>query len=363
MWSAQNMRLIFLCTGILLTFCAICTIALFSAYYKSHQQASQLKSLPVILPVWKQNEPQQQTWPIPLATHGTQHCTLKNATQKASTQVAVFIPSPIPWANRRRKVTETFLQQQWSPCLVHYVYILGTRAGAMMEETLPLDTVQEEIDMYKHVDNLHYFLSGCRDEGDEKNNPNGTSATTCKTYEGFRFAARHFEAQYVWRGADDAYLNLKFFFATVVPSLPTGPLYMGHMRSPADEWDANDMKLNGQAALQKHVWRIGMFGAYMLGMGFMVTMDVAEFVNSWKIPPHMSWCEDVIVGAWMMPFQIHWIEANNYGWSMYNRQDYLDSSGRNDGRCQHQLLVHYVYETDWDGINQSTGNMLFCREK
>ncbi len=161
----------------------------------------------------------------------------------------------------------------------------------------------------------------------------------------------------MWRGADDAYLNLKYFFSTVVPNLPAGPIYLGNMRNPTiDFFRHHDMEVSSQPALLREVWRTHSFGAYMYGMGFMVSMDVAEFVASWKIPPHLTWCEDVMVGAWLMPFRIQWIDANQYGWSVYNRQDYYSAAAI----CSNQLLVHYVQQDDWQHIDRHTGNMLFC---
>lgn len=278
------------------------------------------------------------------------------------TEVVVFIPSPLPWHERRQYVNDLFIHQRWLPFQVHYVYMIGTKAGKYMELTLDTSKVQyEEMEKYKHVENIHYIFTECRDFGDEPNNPDGTSATTCKVYQGFLHASRNFDCKYVWRGSDDGYLNLKFFFNTVVPMLPppemNSSLYMGNLRDPAQtHWlgEASDLLLSKQPDLQRQVWRMHSFGAYMTGMGFMVTKNVADFISSWTIPPQDTWCEDVVVGAWLMPFKIQWVDANKHGWQMRDRNDF------NHQRCNFQLLVHYVQPDDWKHVNNNTGNMQFC---
>ena len=274
------------------------------------------------------------------------------------TRLVVFVPTPIQWSSRRERVAATFISQGWKPCHVHLAFIVGTKAGKHLEHSLNASSMMHaEMDQYASHTNIHYVMSPCRDLGDEFDNPNGTSSTTCKTYHGFKFAAQTFQADFVWRGADDAYLNLLFFFKEVEPLLPRNkPIYMGNIRD-ATAWTW-DLSLYRQASLQKQVWRMPAFGSYMFGMGFLVSMDVAQFVDSWKISPHLSWCEDVMVGAWFMPFQITWIDANEHGWYMYDRKHFYADIRR----CQRQLLVHYVREDDWSRISPSTGNMQFCMQ-
>jgi hypothetical protein len=253
--------------------------------------------------------------------------------------------------------------------MVHAVYILGTRDGPSLQYELPTrEAVRDEMLQNSHVDNLHYLFSPCRDKGDEWDNPNGTSSTTCKTYHGFKFAAQHFDAEYVWRSADDAYLNLRFFFSRVAPSLKgKRALYFGSIRDatahkPFLPWTPDfldpvgDLHLDRQPNLQREVWRMRYFGSYMFGMGFMVTMDVARLVDGWTIPPQQTWCEDVVVGAWLTPFQIEWMDANQHGWHMHDRHVYLERPED----CYAQLLVHYVHGSDWASVDEATGNMNFC---
>lgn len=292
--------------------------------------------------------------------------------KKIHTRLIMFMPTPAAWTERRRAVTQAFTQQAWPSCMVHAVYILGTRHGANLQYALPTkEVMQDEMVQNSQIDNLHYLFSPCRDKGDEWDNPNGTSSTTCKTYHGFKFAAQHFDAEYVWRSADDAYLNLQFFFRQVAPALKgKKALYFGSMRDATvnkpllsltpDFLDPiGDLRLDSQPNLQRHVWRMRYFGSYMFGMGFMVTMDVAQLVDSWTIPPQQTWCEDVVIGAWLMPFQIEWMDANLHGWHMHDRNVYL----QRPETCSAQLLVHYVQKSDWNNIEEESGNMQFCFER
>ena len=109
------------------------------------------------------------------------------------------------------------------------------------------------------------------------------------------------QARYVWRGADDSYLNLHYFFSSVMPTLPATRLFLGLLRKPAGP--GGDLSLHKQPVLQEH-FGVTQWGQYMVGMGFLFSYDVADFVASLKIPPHLMWCEDLMVGMWLNPFQV-----------------------------------------------------------
>jgi hypothetical protein len=199
-------------------------------------------------------------------------------------------------------------------------------------------------------------FSDCRDYGDERNNPNGTSATTCKVYEGLKYVAAHYEATYVWRGADDAYLNLQMWFE-IEPLLPRGDIYMGHLRNTRD---TSDLILAKQPLLQRQSFHmLERFGPYMLGMGFLLSASVVEFIAALRIPPKLTWCEDVMVGMWLLPFQIDWVDSNQLGFPILNRVDAI-VLGRGNIAV---LLTHYIQEKDWATIkdNGLLGFYFHCR--
>ena len=109
------------------------------------------------------------------------------------------------------------------------------------------------------------------------------------------------QARYVWRGADDSYINLRHFFGTVMPTLPATRRYCGRLRKATEL--TVDLPLKNQPALLEHFGLV-QWGQYMSGMGFMFSFDVADFIASLKIPPHLTWCEDLMVGMWLNPFQV-----------------------------------------------------------
>jgi hypothetical protein len=104
-------------------------------------------------------------------------------------------------------------------------------------------------------------------------------------YEALRYISLNYEAKYVWRGADDSYVNLRVFF-TKMPSLPPTRLFYGRLRKPITQ--VPDLQLSHQPALQD-LFGLYQFGQYMYGMGFVMSFDVVDFIGSLKIPPHLNW--------------------------------------------------------------------------
>jgi hypothetical protein len=64
----------------------------------------------------------------------------------------------------------------------------------------------------------------------------------------------------------------------------------------------DDLLLSNQPHLSA-LFGLYQFGQYMVGSGYLLSYDVADFIASLKIPPHITWCEDVMVGMWLNPFQ------------------------------------------------------------
>jgi hypothetical protein len=262
--------------------------------------------------------------------------------RKQTTHTVVMIPSPIQWSDRRARVNEEFVRGKWNRSQVVLVYILGTKTGARLEANIDYTTAMDtEIKFYG--DEIQYVFSRCRDYGDERNNPNGTSATTCKVYEGFKHVSANYDSQFVWRGADDSYLNLHMWFR-VAPQLPPGHLYFGSLRYV--DRDA-DLALASQPLLQDAFAGLTHFGPYMVGMGFMVSASVADFIGTLKIPPKQVWCEDVMVGMWLLPFQVTWLQANRLGFPMLHRVDAVPVAREG----MDVLLTHYMQAQDWQTID------------
>ncbi len=108
----------------------------------------------------------------------------------------------------------------------------------------------------------------------------------------------------MWRGADDSYVNLKRFLRDK-DTMPATRLFLGHHRKA--DTPMPDLQLKALHPRLQELFGIYQFGQYMMGLGFVFSWDVAEFIGTWAIPPHQTWCEDVMVGMWLNPFQISWV--------------------------------------------------------
>jgi len=223
-------------------------------------------------------------------------------------KLVVYIPSPIPWHARRRRVLEQFQRDRVAD--VDLLFILGTRQGgpALEEEADGLDAARFEARRHRHV--ARYLFTPCRDYGDEYNNANGTSSTTCKVYEALRYIAHAYaEAppRFVWRGADDSYLDLRVFRTHVQPRLQTCRLFLGLLRFP-DPRSSDDLLLADRQPNLYALYGLTRFGKYMLGAGFCMSWDVVHFLGTATIPPRQTWCEDVMVGQWLLFYNVDFVD-------------------------------------------------------
>ena len=253
----------------------------------------------------------------------------KAVARKHETEVVMFVPCPMEWTRRRRFIVKQFLVERWTEQQVVLIFVFGTRTGPRLEQAL--DTSQAEL-----LPGARYIYTPCRDLGDELNNPNGTSSTTCKVYEACVHIAQHYTSKYVWRADSDAYMNLRLFFR-IMPQLPASRLFLGRYRDASvyrkDDWD---LQLSRQPLLQP-LFGLAQFGGYMQGEGYVFSYDVAEFIGTLSIPPHQTWCEDVMVGMWLNPFRI-------------TKMDYTALPG---SRSNPSLLVHYMQDAWWDHIDEN----------
>jgi hypothetical protein len=100
--------------------------------------------------------------------------------------------------------------------------------------------------------------------------------------------------------------------------------------------------LDKQPELQK-LFGLYQFGQYMSGMGFLFSYDVADFVASLKIPPHLTWCEDLMVGMWLLPFQI----------SFMNYPGFHEQSESQAELNKDYLLIHRMTPEQWQRIGDN----------
>lgn len=281
----------------------------------------------------------------------TANTIITNEHEKRRCKVVVFVPSMITSSDRRFFVNRQFVSENWSPSDVHMVWVIGTRAGVSLEQSLNASSVFAE----PYMTHNNILLTNCRDSGDEYNNPNGTSSTTCKFYEAMRYINKHFQADYVIRGADDAYLNIKHFLK-LAPEFGTSRLWLGQKRTSIG---ANpDLDLDNQPALKALFGFRYLSSKYMLGMGSIFSADVAELIGSWNIPPHLTWCEDVMVGMWLSLFNINLIDRKdlfiNRAGSSGNMWPLDDTYGNIT-----VILVHYMLSSDWNTIYNDEGGKIY----
>lgn len=263
-----------------------------------------------------------------------------SSTEKQKVKVVVFIPSPISTPDRRYYVNRQFQREQWKSSEVKILWVFGSKTGSQLETTLNYTSVFHEPLMKED----EILITQCRDFGDEFNNANGTSGTTCKTYFAIKYIYEHYDAEFVWRGADDAYLNLKLFFQ-LMPKLPKERIWIGQKRNT---WNPFDLNLKNQPNLQQLYGIPQLSTNYMLGMGFAFSYDIVELLATFKFIPHLTWCEDVMVGMWLIMFPINrvnsWLFINRAG-SSGNPIPLEETTGNLTA-----LLLHYMEPENWDHI-------------
>lgn len=212
-------------------------------------------------------------------------------TSSPGPDVVVFIPSAIPRHARRR-----LLFRQMLPELAgaHLFFVFGLDA--------PSDLLVAAHIEARQVGPQHYRFVDCRDSEDDP--ANGTAA--CKVYQALRhIAAAYADAppRFVWRSADDTYLDLAVFRRIVAPGLQTCRMLLGRLRFP---WPNNDADLYLHPRYPDLYGLLGLlkFGKHMQPMAYCMTWDVAAFIGAAPIPPRQIWCEDVIVSHWLLFYDV-----------------------------------------------------------
>ena len=250
--------------------------------------------------------------------------------RKIRTDVVMFIPSPVPWEDRRRRVYRQVERERGRDEQVALLFVFGNRSGEGLRGFVNTSGVVR----YPRATNV---VVNCRDFGDEFDGIDDTSGTTCKVYKSMQYVASNYEARYVWRGADDSYVNLKYFFS-MMPTLPPARLFFGYLRKLNHvQWDLLLSRQPHLAALLG----LRQFGQYMFGSGFVMSYDVVDFLASLKIPPHLTWCEDVMVGMWLNPFQVEFRHSPD----IIDQQSGLASLGTV------YLLIHRMLPEQWARID------------
>ena len=277
----------------------------------------------------------------------------------AATDIVVYIPSPIPWRARRRQVLRTMRPDLLDDA--HLYFVLGTRAGGpqLEREAEDLAAARREAAEEEAADpRVRYLFVACRDLGDMPDDAGGTSSTTCKVYEALRHIARAYAAappRFVWRGADDAHLDLRVFRAHVLPRLQTCRLFLGRIRFPMPGEDADLELLPAQPRLYA-LYGLRKFGKYMVGMGFCMSWDVVRLLGAGPVPPRLTWAEDVMVGQWLLFYDVDFVDIRQIvgavGMHHADQPDELAWLATEAPPTYKLLLAHRLSAAQWRALER-----------
>lgn len=278
---------------------------------------------------------------------------------RGSPAIVMFIPTPIKWAHRRQLVLKQFRRELGVlRSSVHLLFVMGSREGPRLEFEMPeVADAHAEIGAESQPPFIRYIVTGCRDFGDEPDNANGTSSTTCKVYEGLRHIAAFYKQnppQFVWRGADDAYVDLIVFRKYVMSVLQSCRLFAGRMRFPSLHGDTDlELSTTSQPELYS-LFGLKKFGKYLSGMSFYMSWDVARFIGESSIPPRLTWCEDIMVSHWLLFYDIDVVDihATIPVVRMIHADTEMDSSMHwLMANNQRVLVAHRMSDAQWRALH------------
>lgn len=266
--------------------------------------------------------------PPPCAPFSSPPIPIKNAT----TRVVMFVPTAVQSSRRRFLVHRQFERENWNESEAILLFVYGTRG---------VDAGPGSVAAYARAENL--FVD-CPDY-DPTPYDAVESSTTCKVLEAVMAIVRTYDAEYVFRGADDSYINLRFFLSQGhLATIPAKRLYYGEIRGAGPI--AND-------ELRAHFNGITQYDPFASGGGYAMSFDVAEHLATQKIRLKTSAPEDVVVGMWMRVVEIDWIHMGEryllygFGRALLPGGDYL--------------VVHYMPDHLWDSIDPISGRFAFER--
>jgi hypothetical protein len=217
--------------------------------------------------------------PEPIAPHNRTGCPPPFADGPL---VVVFVPSAIA----RHKQRRIWLRHAH---VAPMFFVIGVHAPAGAVRAVRIEAIQNGPE--------HYRFAECDD-----------GALACKAYQALRHIASAYRSappRFVWRIADDQHLDLGTFRWVVAPGLQTCRLLLGRLRFP---WHDRDSDLY----LTKDLYsRLGLlkFGKHMHPMAYCMSWDVAQFIGTASIPPLVSGPEDVLVGHWLLFYDIDFVDV------------------------------------------------------
>lgn len=157
--------------------------------------------------------------------------------------------------------------------------------------------------------------------------------------------------KYLARVGNDAYFRPDYFWNDIHPTLPQDePLYIGRFRSEGEVMEESLKESLG----------ISHYPTYALGMGFILTYDVAEYLTRAAriLPFHTGFPEDAMVSLWLvgtrtkrvnLPDQFHDVRGNEPFHKFHNPK----GGGANSKACdERSVLIHYMHKALWKAIDE-----------
>ena len=164
-------------------------------------------------------------------------------------------------------------------------------------------------------------------------------ALSCKVLLAIQYLWEHYRFKYIARVPNDAYFRHDYFWSDIHPTLPQDePLYIGRFRTGGEVMEEPIREVLG----------LTHYPSYALGMGYLLTYDVAEYIAraSRILPFHTGFPEDAIVAVWLEGTRTKRIHLPDH---------FHDANGRgaNSKQCDERtVVVHYMTTDLWKRIDE-----------
>ena len=236
--------------------------------------------------------------------------------------IVIAVTSPWMWVGRRLDQYRNFVASlRRSRFTAKLLFVMG--------DTMVPDVLNEwDQDAIAHPHVAFVTARGCPDADsfvpgatDGAMFPPANSSTTCKVLEGASVAVERFRFRYFARIGDDAYLRWDHLLGAVAPTLPAS-FIMG--------------RFSARQAVFSHLTGVfggGLFLPYPLGMGYVMTHDVAAYLREgYRTLPRLTTAgpEDAAIALHLYPLRTARLHSDDF----HDPTDHACSAST--------ILVHYV---------------------
>jgi hypothetical protein len=248
--------------------------------------------------------------------------TAATAAELPYVDIVIAVTSPWMWVGRRLDQYTNFVaSQRRSRFTAKLLFVMG---DTMVPEALN----EWDLDAIAHPDIEFITARGCPDADsywpgavDGAMFPPANSSTTCKVLEGASVAVERYRFKYFARIGDDAYLRWDHLLGALAPTLPPS-FIMGRFSA-------------GQAVFSHltGVFGGGKFLPYPLGMGYVMTHDVAAYLREgYRTLPRLTTAgpEDAAIALHLYPLRTQRLHSDDF----HDPTDHACSATT--------ILVHYV---------------------